>query len=398
MTASDIAGAGAPTKREEIDALIEGGKAAVARMRLADLWREEPQAGTAAFVASRFERLREQIPMKPCRVAILRSFVVEPVVPLARAMAFVRGIDLDVYLSDFNAYTQEVLDPGSALYAFEPDAVFLAALTRDVSPLLWEQFADLNETGVSDEIERLATSYRTIVRAFREQSSAPLVVHSLEAPLSPATGVLDAQAPLGQLAAVRAVNEAIARAAREMRDVYVLDYDALAGRRGAEVWRNQRTWETARLPIRSEELIHLAAEWLRFVHPLIGITCKVLAVDLDGTLWGGVIGEDGVDGIKVDGSEGAAYRAVQRAVLDLYRRGVLLTICSKNNEDEARAALEGHPGLLVRQHHFAAFRINWESKAENLRDLAAELNVGVDNVAFLDDNPVERKSRASAGT
>jgi len=339
---------------------------------------------------SRFEGLREQIPLKPCRVAILRSFVVEPVVPLARAMAFVRGMDLEVHLSDFNAYTQEVLDPGSSLYSFEPDVVFLAALTRDVSPVLWDQFADLDEAGVTDEIDRLVTSYRTLIAAFREQSSAPLVVHSLESPLSPAAGVLDAQAPLGQIAAVRAANEAIARTARETRDVYVLDYDALAGRRGADVWWNQRTWETARLPIRSEELIHLAAEWLRFLHPLTGITCKVLAVDLDGTLWGGVIGEDGVDGIKVDGAEGAAFRAVQRAVLDLYRRGVLLVICSKNNEEDARAALEEHPGLLVRERHFAGFRINWQNKADNLRDLAAELNVGLDSVAFLDDNPVER--------
>jgi FkbH-like protein len=113
-------------------------------------------------------------------------------------------------------------------------------------------------------------------------------------------------------------------------------------------------------------------------------------VDLDGTLWGGVIGEDGVDGIKVDGPEGAAFRAVQRVVLDLYRRGILLVVCSKNNEDDARAAFEQHPGMLVREHHFAALRINWENKAENLRELAAELNVGLDSVAFLDDNPVER--------
>ncbi len=390
MTVSDIAGERATTKREDIDALIGAGNAGAAKTLLADLWREEPLAGTAAFVVSRFERLRDQIPLKPIRVAILRSFVVEPVVPLARAMAFVRGIDLEVYLSDFNAYVQEVLDPGSSLYSFEPEVVFLAVLTRDVSPLLWDEFADLDEAGVAEEIDRLATSYHSLIAAFREQSNAPFVVHSLESPLSPAAGVLDAQAPLGQIGAVRAVNEAIARRANETRDVYVLDYDALAGRRGAEVWRNQRTWETARLPIRGDELVHLAAEWLRFLHPLTGVTCKVLAVDLDGTLWGGVIGEDGIDGIKVDGAEGAAFRAVQRAVLDLYRRGVLLVICSKNNEDEARAALEQHPGLLLRERHFAAFRINWQSKAENLRDLAAELNVGLDSVAFLDDSPVER--------
>jgi FkbH-like protein len=375
--------------REEIDAAIATGKADEAAALLAELWRREPRTATAAFVVSRFERLREHIPLKRCKVAYLRSFVVEPVIPLTRAMAFVGGIDLEVHVGDFNAYTQEVLDEASPLYSFEPDVVFLAALTRDVSPDLWDRFADLDEAAVKDEIEALGASYDSLIAAFRERSAAPLVVHSLETPPAPAAGILDAQEPLGQVAAIRAVNDAIARTARERRNVYLLDYDALAARRGAETWRDVRTWTTARVPIRGDELIHLAAEWLRFLHPLTGTTCKVLAVDLDHTLWGGVIGEDGIDGIKV-GSADAGFGAVQRAVLDLHRRGVILAVSSKNNEDEALAALAQHPEMLVRPEHFAVLRINWQSKAENLREIAAELNVGLDAVAFLDDNPVER--------
>jgi FkbH-like protein len=118
----------------------------------------------------------------------------------------------------------------------------------------------------------------------------------------------------------------------------------------------------------------------------------VLAVDLDGTLWGGVIGEDGPDGVRL-GSEypGAAYRSLQRAILDLHRRGVVLAICSKNNPPEALEMIERHPSMLLRREHFAAVRINWVDKAQNLREIAAELNVGVDAVALLDDSPVERE-------
>ncbi len=136
----------------------------------------------------------------------------------------------------------------------------------------------------------------------------------------------------------------------------------------------------------------MVSAWLKFIHPLTGVVCKVLAVDLDNTLWGGVLGEDGMDGIKL-GVEypGALYRGFQRAILDLYQRGVLLAVCSKNNHDEAMAALQNHPGMLLRPEHFAAFRINWQDKAQNLREIAAELNLGIDSIAFFDDNPVERE-------
>jgi len=146
------------------------------------------------------------------------------------------------------------------------------------------------------------------------------------------------------------------------------------------------------MPIAADYLIYLAREWLRFVIPLSGRTAKVLVTDLDNTMWGGVIGEDGLTGIKL-GPEypGAAYQNLQRAMLDLARRGILLAVCSKNNPDDAIEALENHPGMLLRPKDFSAVRINWNDKAQNLREIASELNVGVDALAFLDDNPVERE-------
>jgi FkbH-like protein len=144
--------------------------------------------------------------------------------------------------------------------------------------------------------------------------------------------------------------------------------------------------------MRTASLLQLTNEHLRFLLPLSGRVAKVLVTDLDNTLWGGVIGEDGLDGIKV-GAEypGAAYQALQRAMLDLSRRGVLLAICSKNNASDALEVLLKHPGMLLHPEHFAALRINWDDKATNLRQIAAELNIGVDALAFFDDNPVERE-------
>jgi FkbH-like protein len=388
--------------RKEADDLIASGSAELAALRLAELWRNESGAGAAAFVVSRYEKLRDKLPVSRYRLAILRSFTVEPTIPLLRAAAFASGIDLTVQLGDFNAYPQEILDENSPLYRFAPDGVILAARTADLAPDLWNQYPDLSQAAVAEAVQRVSKSFEQWVQAFRKRSSAALIVHSLEQPARPSTGVLDAQSGfsesgLGQSGAIQQINQELRKDVSSHRGVYLLDYDALVARHGRLRWHDERKWLTARMPIAADQLIHLAREWLRFVVPLAGKTAKVLVVDLDNTLWGGVIGEDGMAGIQI-GAEypGAAYQALQRALLDLARRGILLAICSKNNLDDAMEALQNHPGMLVRPSHFAAMRINWHDKALNLREIASELNVGVDALAFLDDNPMEREQVRAA--
>ncbi|HXB74884.1 MAG TPA: HAD-IIIC family phosphatase [Candidatus Acidoferrales bacterium] len=378
--------------RTAIDGVIAAGDAAGAVRMLAQVWERDPGAGLAGFVASRYERLRGYLPLLPYRLAVLRSFTVEPVAPILRAAAFTRGIDLETHIGEFNAYAQEILDPESALYRFRPDAVVLAVQTRDVAPDLWRDYARLGETERATAAEATLTRFRGWVRAFRERSQAALIVHSLEVPTVPREGILDGQTEQNQTESIRQINRGLRALAREHRAIYILDYDALVARHGRETWGDERKWLTVRLPVASAHLRHLAAEWLRFLHPLTGKVAKCVAVDLDNTLWGGVIGEDGMTGIRL-GQEypGAAFQAVQRALLDLTRRGILLAVCSKNNAADAMEALAGHSGMVLRPADFAATRINWNEKAQSLREIAAELNIGLDTVAFLDDNPVERQ-------
>ena len=379
--------------RQEIDTLIAAGSAGSAVLRLGELWRKESGPGTAAFVVSRYEKLRSHLSLVPYRLAILRSFTIEPVVPLLRAAAFLNGIDLTVHVGDFNAYPQEIMDEASSLYRFKPDTVVLAVRAADIASDLWLEYADLAPEAALAAVQRVTDSLRSWVRMFRERSPANLIIHNLEQPDVPNLGVLDAQNSGGQKAAFARINQQLRDLAGEHRGVFLLDYDSLVARHGRIRWRDQRKWLTARMPVAADQLIHLAREWLRFLVPLTGKTVKVLVVDLDNTLWGGVIGEDGMTGIKL-GAEypGAAYQALQRAMLDLSRKGILLAVCSKNNLDDAMEALSKHPGMLLRPQHFAAMRINWNEKHQSLREIAAELNVGIDSLAFLDDNPVEREN------
>lgn len=378
--------------REEIDQLIAADAATRASACLARLWREEAGPATAGFVVSRYEQLRQRLPLTSGHLFILRSFTVEPAVPLLRAAAFVNGKDLTVEVGDFNTYAQEILKPTSRLYSLVPDLVILAVQTRDLAPDLWEGYSDLSPEESKAAVERVVAGFRNWLQTFRSHSQAYLIVHTLEVPLLSSQGILDSQSETGQVAAIQQVNQELRRIANDYTGVYVLDYDALVARYGRVRWHDERKWLTVRMPIAADNLIHLVDEWLRFIAPLIGRSCKALVTDLDNTLWGGVIGEDGMEGIKVSSEyPGAAYRALQRAMLDLYHRGVILAICSKNNLTDAMAVLESHPGMLLRPQHFAALRINWDDKVHNLREIAVELNVGTDALAFMDDNPVERE-------
>ena len=326
------------------------------------------------------------------RVAFLRSYTVEPSIPLLKAFARLYGIELDVKVGEFNSYAQEIIDPSSWLYEFDPQVIFFAALTRDIAPSLWYGAVDIAEQDVDGAVANTASQLLSLVDRLRERCNATVILQNLEQPIVENAGLLDSRRGVGQAEYIRAVNRKLSLSAMSQDGLYVLDYDALTARHGRERWTDEKKWLTSRSPIAADCLVFVAQEYLRFIVPLAGRQSKVLAVDLDNTLWGGVIGEDGLNGIKI-GPEypGAAYLALQRAILDLYDRGVLLAICSKNNEADALEALENRPEMLLRPKHFAARRINWIDKAQNLKEIAAELNVGIDSISFIDDNPVERQ-------
>jgi FkbH-like protein len=378
--------------RLQIEAAVEEKRYAEAVSLLAAFWRSEAASSTAGFVNRCYEKMRGAVALTPLRVSILRSFTVEPLQPILRAQAFVAGLDLDLHVGEFNAWAQEILDDASPLYAHKPDVVILAVQTRDIAPELWPGAGDFEPGSGAPIADRVAGELRNLVQVFRQRSQASLIVHNLEMPDLPGPGIFDAQSPSGQAAAIGQINAALRATASETRGVYVLDYDNLVARYGRRNWTDERRWLTVRLPVRADHLHALAEEWVRYCYPLAGRIAKVLAVDLDNTLWGGVIGEDGMDGIRLNGEyPGAGHQALQRALLDLHRRGILLAVVSKNNYEDAMEAIERHTGMLLRARHFSALRINWQDKAQNLKEIAAELNLGLDSIAFLDDNPVERQ-------
>lgn len=378
------------TERDTIDNLLNDGKLADGFQALADAWNREPSLNAAQFVIAKYERHRADLALIECKLAILRSITVEPLVPLLRAAAYVNGIDLDVKVSDFDTYATEMLDANSALYAFQPRVVLLALNTASVAPQLWAP-ADDSEQALRSVADDTVDRLTSLINAFRANSQADLIFHLLDSPDLTTRGSLESHAEFGQRAAIESVNERLSAIARGMRGVHPLDYDALVARHGRREWFDEGKWEQFRLPATAPNLRHIVDEWLRFIQPAIGAVVKVVVVDLDETLWKGTVGEDGFAKLKMSADPpGTPYRALQRALLALRERGIVLAACSKNDEPDAMEVLEKHPDMLVRPAHFATMRINWESKAENIKSIAGELNVGLDALAFIDDHPVER--------
>jgi FkbH-like protein len=376
--------------RPQVEAAIASGAFASARDHLRALWLAQPTGSTAGFIL----RCRERMPMPltDVRLAIIRSFTVEPVVPFLEASAFLEGIRLTTQLGDFNTYAQELLNPESALYRFAPQVVIAAIQTRDLLPQLWDAGAELEPKDSEALVARTLEQVDTWLRAFRQTSMAHLILHNFERPLFANAGILDQQSLDGQAARIAELNLGVLKLARQHQNVYVMDYDGLIARHGRDHWFDAMKWSTVRLPISTTCIQHLGKEWLRYLHALTGRVRKVLVTDLDNTLWGGLAGEEGVSEVQLDDTyRGAAYRNVQRALLDLHSRGILLAINSKNNAADALKILSQHPNMLLRPEHFAAQRINWQDKAQNIREMAAELNLGIDSFVFLDDNPVERQ-------
>ncbi|MGA9474571.1 MAG: hypothetical protein WBV36_19040, partial [Terriglobales bacterium] len=307
-----------PNRRAEVDHLIADGKFDCASTALRELWRRETGSATAAFVATRLDQLREKLPLTKFKLAFLRSFTVEPVLPLLRAEAFAYGINLEIHVGDFNTYVQDIVDPQSSLYRFAPNAAILAVRVEDVAPDLTINFADQSPEAAQQAAARVARSYEQWVNSFRQNSQSALIIHALESPRPASLGVLDNQIESGQSGLIRQVNRELHRIASAQHGVYILDYDALVARHGSEHWHDERKWQMARLPIAADHLLHMAREWMRFLVPLSGRTAKCLVVDLDNTLWGGIIGEDGMTGIKVSAEyPGAAFQSLHRALLDL---------------------------------------------------------------------------------
>jgi len=328
--------------------------------------------------------------LPPLRVAVLRNFTAEGLLPVLAGEIVRAGFAPKFYLGDFDAVAADVLNPDSPLFRFQPDFIILAQWLESLQPALANRFLTLSTEQVEGAVADLRQQQRQLLRALRERTKAVVLLNNFPVPPAPTLGILDAQRTGGQTATVLQLNAALAADCQTVGDAYIVDLMRLIGDVGYRNAVNERFWQTARAPLAPPGLIAYGQECGRFFRALRGRARKCLVLDCDNTLWGGIVGEDGFEGIKCDTTyPGSCFRALQEEALNLYHRGVILALCSKNNEADVLQVLREHPDMVLREEHFAITMVNWDDKVTNLRRIAAELNIGLDSLVFVDDNPFE---------
>jgi len=321
------------------------------------------------------------------RWAIISNTTVSPLIAQLRKAVGTKQ-PCEFHVAQYGEADQQVLTPASALYSFAPNLIVVLLDLQQIKPGLETSFAFETpdaRSAICRELVALTVGY---VKALRANSTATLLINNFPVPHRTALGIgLD---PLWKNA-LRDINLQIAGAVREIPQCYLYDLDSLWTEAGIAD-RDRRFEMLAQFPYGPKMQQLLIAEWLRYFRTLQGLSRKCIVVDLDNTLWGGILGEDGPDKLHLgDTPEGRPFRQLQTALKALQRRGVLLAIASKNNSADALAVLDNHPDMILRLADFSALQINWQDKATNLRAILTELNIGPQHLVFLDDTPAERK-------
>jgi len=332
--------------------------------------------------------------LRPLRIALMGNGTLNFLADTLRLWLALEGFLAETYICAYASARQEILDPESAFYAFAPDVVWLMTTERDLD---FRQISPgsskaICEAAILSSLDEWQSSWRQI----RRHSTAVLIQNNVEAPSVRPFGHYEAAVPWSRSSLVQMLNLTLTDRARE-DGITLFDLHHLAGDYGLSRWREERHWHQSKQPFTPDAYGLVAFNFARLVGSMKGATRKCIVLDLDNTIWGGVVGDDGIEGIQLgSGAEGEAFTAFQVYLKTLAGRGILLAVCSKNDPAKAEEPFRTHPEMRLRLEDISCFRANWENKADNLREIAKSLNIGLDSLVFVDDNPAERDLVQSA--
>lgn len=330
----------------------------------------------------------DSLPTKKVRLAVLGASTTTHLLPAIRVAGLRRGIWIDTYENDYGQYLQELTDPDSGLHAFKPTAILIALdahhLTAGITAAMEPAAADAALTEMQERLQQ-------VWQAARDAFKCPVLQQTVLPLHRPVLGNNEHRLAGSRAWFVGRLNAAL-RPMAEQAGIDLLTIDDRAAIDGTAKWHDAALWHRSKQEV-SPTVAPLYGDLVgRWVAARQGRSFKCLVLDLDNTVWGGVIGDDGLEGIVLgQGSPlGEAYTAFQDYARELTRRGVILAVCSKNDEANALEPFDKHPEMVLKRGDIACFVANWDNKADNIRAIARDLNIGLDSLVFIDDNPFER--------
>ena len=302
------------------------------------------------------------------------------------AAGFRHGLDLEVFEAPYNQIVQEAHDPASATNRFNPDIVMVLSGPQTLG------FHDrVVHSDAAAAVDAALGTVRSLRDCFSRHSRAICIWPNLPRNGFGVFGHMEAGLPGAPAWQTEHYNIALAQWLNTEADL-LFDLAGLVAVVGTDRWRDEKLWRVAKLPFNTRCIPLFADHVARLIAAHSGMSRRALILDLDNTLWHGVIGDDGLEGINLDEGDpiGESYLEVQRMALRLKQRGVVLCVCSKNDSNIAREPFRHHPAMLLKEDDFAVFMANWTDKAHNVVSIAERLSLGLDSLVFVDDNPAER--------
>jgi FkbH-like protein len=334
---------------------------------------------------------------KKIKVAILSSFTINGLEEAIRVKSAESDITCATYVCGYGQYNQDILDQSSKLYEFSPDITFMIIDTRSVLSTLFYTPYTIPANDRRTYIDKRVADFVNLVKTFKNRTGSKLVLTNCSIPTYSPYGICEVRTEYGLKEMVYDFNARLSDAFRSDPQVFLFDFNSFVSKYGEINVLDYRQFLVGDIKVSLSYIPHLAEELMGYVKANLGVNRKCIVLDLDNTLWGGIIGEDGFDRIDLSlKPPGMAFMEFQRVLLALYQRGVILAINSRNNEDEALRAIRDHPFMVLREEHFATMKINWSDKISNMKEIAQELNIGLDSIVYFDDDPINRELMSKA--
>lgn len=299
------------------------------------------------------------------------------------------GIEAEFYESEYAQYEQDAVFPSEELLSFKPDIVFVHTTNRNIRNL--PEVTDSKEI-VEEKLKAEFARFENIWNSIRDKFHCPIIQNNFEMPFYRLMGNKDCSDYRGRTNFISRLNQAFYDFAEKTEGFYINDINYLSADYGLKEWSNPSFWNMYKYAMCFEAIPSLAFSVSNIIKSIFGKNKKALALDLDNTLWGGVVGDDGVDGIEIGQENGVSqsYYEFQSYIKQLKSLGIILTVCSKNDHENAIAGLN-HPEGVLKPDDFIIIKANWENKDRNIAETAAELNILPESIVFVDDNPAERE-------
>jgi len=327
----------------------------------------------------------------PINIAILSSYTSEILKPYISVELAKKNYFSDIYFAPFNQFEQEILNDNSDLYLQKPNIVIIHNMIEDMYPNLASNFTKYDDEELDLITNQVIDRFRVILKSLRSNSKASIIVINfsminidmLDSVYSPTKQRQDQY--------IHNINQELLLLCNKINGCYSIDYMNIVLNIGLQNWIDRKLYFMARIPFAVKGQIEFSKMIAKTIGTIKNQACKCLVLDLDNTLWGGVIGEDGMSGIQLsEYYPGNVFKNFQRSILNLRNQGVMLAIASKNNFNDAIEVIQKHPDCIIKESDFAAIQINWVDKALNIEKIAKKLNIGLDSIVFFDDNPEER--------